>query len=203
VLLNPVEKVLMNNPVRAAIQRLYEAPLLERLGGKVPGARVLEIGCGRGVGTEIILERFEAAHVDAFDLDPRMVVLARRRLERFDGRVSLEVADAAAIPAPTGTYDAVFDFGIVHHVPDWRQAIAEVARVLRPGGRFFFEEVTRHALRRWSARRFLGHPPFGDRFMGDEFVRALGYEGLRVADRWVERVFGDFVIGVAERVQPD
>ena len=202
MLLNGVEKVLMNNPVRAAIQRHYEGPLLERLGGKVPGARVLEIGCGRGVGTEIILQRFAAARVDAFDLDPNMVALARRRLEPFGERVSVQVGDAEAIPAAPAIYDAVFDFGIVHHVPDWRRAVAEVARVLRPGGRFFFEEVTRHALRRWSARHFLEHP-LGDRFMGDEFVRALGYEGLRVEDRWVERVFGDFVIGVAERVRPD
>ncbi|MDP1807115.1 MAG: hypothetical protein Q8K72_18205 [Acidimicrobiales bacterium] len=44
--LNVIEKALMNNPVRAAIQRRYEAPLLRRLGGTVDAARVLEIGCG-------------------------------------------------------------------------------------------------------------------------------------------------------------
>lgn len=202
MLLNSVERALMNNPVRAAIQRHWEGPLLERLGGRVPGARVLEIGCGRGVGTEIILERFGAARVDAFDIDPDMVSAARRRLAHFGDRVTVAVGDAEAIPAETAAYDAVFDFGILHHLPDWRRGVAEVARVLRMGGRFYFEEVTRHALRRWSARTFLDHPR-GDRFMGDEFVRLLGYEGLRVDDRWVEVVFGDFVIGVAERVRPD
>jgi trans-aconitate methyltransferase len=44
---------------------------------------VLEIGCGRGVGTEIILERFGARRVFAFDFDPTMVKRARRRLARF------------------------------------------------------------------------------------------------------------------------
>jgi 2-polyprenyl-3-methyl-5-hydroxy-6-metoxy-1,4-benzoquinol methylase len=48
--LNSVETLLMNNPVRAYLQRFYEAPLLMKLGGQVEGLRVLEIGCGRGVG---------------------------------------------------------------------------------------------------------------------------------------------------------
>lgn len=68
----------MNNPVRAALLRWYEAPLLERLGGRVEGGRVLELGCGRGVGTEIILRRFGAAEVHAFDIDP-----AERSYRRF------------------------------------------------------------------------------------------------------------------------
>ncbi len=52
--LNAIEKTLMNNPARSLIQRRYEAPLFVRLGGRTDGERVLEIGCGRGVGTEII-----------------------------------------------------------------------------------------------------------------------------------------------------
>lgn len=197
--LNAVEKALMNNPVRAGLQRWYEAPLLERLGGRTPDEHVLEVGCGRGVGTEIILERFGAAHITAFDLDPDMVARAQRRLARFiPDRVSLSVGDVTGIDAANGRFDAVFDFGIVHHVPDWRVSVAEVARVLRPGGRFYFEEVTRHALQRWSYRTFLEHPEH-DRFSGPEFVSACNDAGLDVADQWVERFFGDFVIGVGTR----
>ena len=70
--------------------------------------------------------------------------------------------------------------------------------MLRPGGRFYFEEVTRHALQRWSYRTFLEHPEH-DRFSGTEFVSACNDAGLDVADQWVERFFGDFVIGVATR----
>jgi ubiquinone/menaquinone biosynthesis C-methylase UbiE len=199
VKLNRIEKALMNNPLRAALQRWYEAPLLERLGGRVEGLHVLEIGCGRGVGTQIILERFGAARVDAFDLDPDMVEKARRRLSLFPGeRVRVDVGDAEAIDAPDASYDAVFDFGIVHHVPNWRRAVAEVARVLRPGGRFFFEEVTRHALARWSYRTFLDHPT-RDRFGAAEFVEELEGQGVEVGARFVVRFFGDFVIGVGRR----
>lgn len=200
MILNSVEKALMNNPVRATLQRRYEARLLEQLGGRVDGGCVLEIGCGRGVGTEIILSRFGAAHVDAFDLDPDMVDRARRRLARFGDRVRLWEGDATAIPAEDASYDAVFDFGIIHHVPNWRHAVGEVARVLRPGGRFFFEEVTRHALARWAYRRFLDHPT-DDRFSGAELVAELERAGLRVP-RWTERFFGDFVFGAGLRSDP-
>lgn len=197
--MNAVETALMNNPVRAAIQRYYEAPLLERLGGRTQGEHVLEVGCGRGVGTEIILERFDAAHVTAFDLDPAMVQRAQRRLRRHvPGRVALSVGNVTGIESPDGEFDAVFDFGIIHHVPDWRAALGEIGRVLRPGGRFYFEEVTRHALQRWSYRTFLLHPT-DDRFSGEEFIAGSTAAGLDVDGRSVERFFGDFVFGVATR----
>ena len=64
--------VLMNNPLRPFIQRRFEALRLLRMGGRTDGLHVLEVGCGRGVGVEIILDAFGARRVDAFGLDPRM-----------------------------------------------------------------------------------------------------------------------------------
>lgn len=201
--LNRVEKALMNNPLRELLQWRYEAPLLERLGGRVDGLRVLEVGCGRGVGVEILLRRLGARHVTAFDLDPAMVALARRRLARYGpDRVTLLLASATSIPASEASFDAVFDFGIIHHVPEWRAAVGEVRRVLRPGGRFFFEEVTSHASERWSYRTFLDHPS-RDRFSAGGFVAELEGHGIAVTGRVVERFFGDFVIGVGTAVGPE
>jgi ubiquinone/menaquinone biosynthesis C-methylase UbiE len=137
----------MNNVLRSLGQQ-YDASWLERLGGRVEGGRVLEVGCGRGVGVQIILERFGAASVEAMDLDPKMVECARRRLSAYDStRVQLSVGDLTSIQAPDATFDAVFDFGAVHLEPDWRKGIAEVRRVLKPGGKFFFEWVTGSFLR--------------------------------------------------------
>ena len=200
MLLNRLEKLAMNNAVRTWIQRSWEGPTLERLGGKVPGAHVLEIGCGRGIGTEIIFERFVAAEVHAFDLDPGMVGLAHTRLAHYieAGRLRLEVGDVGAIPAADATYDAVFDFGILHHVPDWRAAVGEVARVLRPGGLFFFEEVTRQALDRWVYRTFFEHP-IEDRFGPEDLVGELDRRGLYLVGPLLERLYGDFVVGVGRR----
>ena len=81
---------------------------------------------------------------------------------------------------------------------DRRAAIAEIHRVLRPGGRFFFEDVTKHALDRWAYRTFLEHPS-EDRFGAFGFVMALEAQGLHVGDNALTRVFGDFVFGVATK----
>ena len=194
--LNWVEKAIMNNPIRASIQRWYEGPLLERLGGRVDRLCALEVGCGRGVGTEIIFQRFGARQVHAFDLDPDMVAQARRRLAAYPPeRLQLSVGDATAIDAADDSFDAVFDFGIIHHVPEWRTAVAEIRRVLKLGGRFFFEEVTTHALERWAYRTFFEHPT-EDRFSTRQFIDELERQQIAVGNNFVERVFGDFVIGV-------
>lgn len=121
---------------------------MERLGRRVEGGRVLEVGCGGGAGVRILLERFGAAEVEAIDLDPKMIERARQRFSPDElARVHLSVGDATCLNAADATFDAVFDFGAIHLERNWRQAVAEVARVLRPGGRFFFELVTSRALR--------------------------------------------------------
>jgi ubiquinone/menaquinone biosynthesis C-methylase UbiE len=177
--LNRVEFALMNNPVREAVQRRVEATRLLEMGGAMPGGTALEIGCGRGVGVEIILDRFGAERVDAFDLDSRMVDRARRRLRSREKRVRLWTGDATSIRADDDTYDAVFDFGIIHHVPGWRDAVAEVGRVLRPRGRFYAEEVFGKFISRRFVKRLLEHPEH-DRFGHDQFCAALTGAGLEL-----------------------
>ena len=63
--------------------------------------------------------------------------------------MQLWVGDATAVPVEDESFDAVFDFGIIHHVPHWRAALGEVHRVLKPDGRFYAEEVL---------GRFVTHP---------------------------------------------
>ncbi len=177
MILNRTEFLLMNNPIRAALQRHVEARRFLRMGGAQHDARALEIGCGRGVGVELILDIFGAAAVDAFDLDPRMVALARRRLSCRGPRVRLWVGDAAAINAPEAAYDAVFDFGIIHHVPNWRNVVVEVHRVLRPGGLLYAEEPLAGVLNHPLMHRLFAHP-VQDRFDASDFRSALRASGL-------------------------
>jgi len=186
MLLNRVEYALMNNPVRAAIQRHFEARRLLRMGGDTQGGCALEIGCGRGIGCQLIFDVFGAETVDAFDLDPRMVALARQRLAPRGSRIRLWVGDASAISARDARYDAVFDFGIIHHVPDWRRVLAEVHRVLKPGGTFYSEEVLRRFIVHPVTRRLLEHP-LDDRFDSLGFARELkaaGLEPFATAELW-------------------
>jgi ubiquinone/menaquinone biosynthesis C-methylase UbiE len=177
MILNRLEFALMNNPFRAAFQRYVEGPVFRRMGGLVRGGNALEIGCGRGVGVGLILDRFEAKSVDAFDLDPRMVALARRRLRRREPRVRLWIGDAAAIPAPDAAYDAVFEFGALHHVPNWPAALSEVHRVLKPGGAFYAEEPLGTFINHPLLHRLCAHP-IADRFEAADFRQVLQASGL-------------------------
>lgn len=202
MLMNRVETVLVTSPANRAFQRCVEAPMLRRLGGRTPGARALEIGCGSGYGTKLIIDQFGAATVDAVDLDPAMVTRARRRLRRCADQVRVVQGSAddlqAALGAGDAGYDAVFDFGIIHHITNWRDAVAEVARVLRPGGRFFFLEVTAAALARPSYRRLLDHPT-EDRFTAGQFLAELTDHGLDPAETWRTYVGSDYLAGVAQK----
>jgi ubiquinone/menaquinone biosynthesis C-methylase UbiE len=176
VKLNWVEFGLMNNPVRAFVQRRVEAARLLRMGGRMEGGTALEIGCGRGVGAALILDAFGAEQVDAFDLDPRMV---RRARQRLGSRARLWVGDAERLPLNGARYDAVVDFGILHHVPRWREALLEVARVLKPGGRFYAEEVLGGFIRHPLTKLFVEHPQ-EDRFDAPTFRAAMEEAGLAV-----------------------
>lgn len=193
MLLNRLEYLLMNNPLRAAVQRRFEAPRLLELGGPSPGGRALELGCGRGVGAELILALFDLHSVDGFDLDPRMVALARRRLEgRHEAR--FWVGSGVSLPAVDESYDAVFEFGIVHHIHDWRRAVAEMARVLKPGGRLYAEEVLEPFIR---GTRWLFDHPREDRFDGERLRTAIEESGLEVLG-WRE-LWGLFAWCVARK----
>jgi len=177
MLLNRIEYALMNNPIRAAIQHRFEAERLLEMGGRMNDGVALEIGCGRGVGVELILDVFGARCVDAFDLDHRMVNHACKRLKRRGRQTRLWVGDATGIPVADSTYDAVFDFGIIHHVPRWQSALAEVHRVLKPGGRFYAEEMLAGFIGHPVVRRFFKHPQ-DNRFGKDHFWAALVGVGL-------------------------
>lgn len=197
--LNAAERWLVNNPARGLVQRFYEVPLLRRLGGSVESGRVLEVGCGRGVGLPLLLTEFGAAHVHGVDLDPEQVTRAQRRLgKKYYGRIDLRVASVEQLPFGDASFDAVFDFGILHHVPAWQSAVVEIGRVLKPGGTLFFEEVTRAALERWSYRTFLKHPK-ENRFSEADFLEALQTRGLRPEAEIRRVLFGDIFIGVAKR----
>ena len=205
LLMNRAETGLVNSPPRRWLQRIYEVPVLLRFGGRLlPGTRALEIGCGSGYGSQLILERFGADTVDAVDLDPAMIGRAGRRLARYRDRVRLAQGSATdlrtAMDADDDSYGAVFDFGIVHHIPDWRKAIAEVSRVLTPGGRFYFEEVTAHALARPTYRRLFEHPT-DDRFSAEQFLDELAHHGLVVLGS-LTRIQGDYLLGAAAKPIP-
>lgn len=106
---------------------------------------VLEIGCGSGAMAARVLEQFPDIRLTATDFDPKMIEVASERLTRFGDRVRVEQADATALRYPDGSFDTVLSFIMLHHVMDWQPAVAEMVRVLRPGGRLVGYDVTASA----------------------------------------------------------
>lgn len=186
--LNALEFTLMNNPVRAALQQRIETPMLIGPPGSLAGKRVLEVGCGRGVGMEILLS-LGAAQVMGFDLDPKMVVLAQKRLAKSGQRAKAFVGDAESIDFPAESFHAVVEYGILHHVPGWLNALREIARVLKPDGIFFFEDLLKGFVSAWPMRVLLDHPQ-ETQFSGREFRAGLEAAGLRM-EKW--RQWGEWI----------
>ena len=163
------------------------------------GGLLAEIGwilerVGGGIGIAI-----NPSHEVGLDLDEDMVRRARRRLAGYGPeRLELCLGDVTRIDAADQAFDAVVNFAAIHHVPDWQAAVAEIYRVLKPGGRFFFQEVTARWILRWPYRTLFKHP-MENRFSGQQFIAELQRQGIEVGDNWVERGSGDFIFGVGQR----
>jgi ubiquinone/menaquinone biosynthesis C-methylase UbiE len=176
--LNWAERWAVNNPLRIIEQR-WELRWMARRAGLPPGAAVLEIGCGRGAGAAQLLREFGLLRIFASDLDLDMIRRAEDFLRPADqGRIRLFVADALHLPHRTGSLDAVFGFGVLHHIPDWRGALAEIARVLKPGGLYFLEELYPSLYQNFLTKHVLLHPA-EDRFRSEDLKLALVEAGLR------------------------
>jgi SAM-dependent methyltransferase len=109
----------------------YERPAMLSLAGGVGGRHVLDAGCGSGPLFAALRER--GAFVTGLDSSTGMVELARRRL---GAGADLHVADLAdPLPFADGAFDDVVASLVLHYLEDWGPTLAELRRVLRPGGR--------------------------------------------------------------------
>lgn len=106
---------------------------LLRIIGRTGTGRALDIGCGTGFVISLIADRFEEIH----GIDP-----TERMLERVDttvGNITLHVGVAEQLPFPDESFDLVTAYSVLHHLADHRPALAEAARVLRPGGMLYVD----------------------------------------------------------------
>ncbi len=156
--LGRMEFLAMNNPVRRFVHRYVEfryfRDVLRTHSIGLTGAVIMDAGCGSGYGTKLIVDEYAPARMVAFDLMPEQIELAKRRGLGVD----FFVGDMTDVDLPDESCGAVFIFGVLHHVPDWRRAAAEVVRTLAPGGVLLVEE-----------------PPLGLTWAGlEETLKALG-----------------------------
>jgi SAM-dependent methyltransferase len=114
---------------------------------ELAGKDVLEIGSGTGVHARLLADA--GANVTAVDLTPTAVDLTRRRLELAGLTADVREADAEALPFADGSFDFVWSWGVIHHSQSTDRVIAEIARVLRPGGRLAFMVYHRSSITFW------------------------------------------------------
>lgn len=145
------------------------------------GGTVLEVGCGNGVGSEAIFKFFNAKTIDAFDLDPEMVKLAQNRLYSYGDRINVNEGDLININSTSDYYDAVFNFTAIHHVTNWQKTIKEIYRVLKPGGRFYCEEILEKPITSRIGRRLFDHPQ-ENRFSHIKFISTMEEYGFKIID---------------------
>jgi SAM-dependent methyltransferase len=190
------EKLVVNTPFRDWFMR-GEITAFRRLADLPAGAAVLDMGCGRGTSVHLILKMFRPARLVAFDIDAALIAQARRRLAPLLGEaIEVRVADATNIPFTDGEFDAVFELGMLHHISDWRAALREIARVLKPGGILYFAEPSFRRIHR-GMYCLMGHPKDAG-FTADELRLALGEAGFQPDECFRRTPLWDLV-GTARR----
>ena len=108
---------------------------------------VLDAGCGTGLTPLRIAEQWRGCNVHGIDLSPKMIEVARNDAEDRELTVDLRVGSITDLPYPDAAFDVVLTNIMFHHLDlaEKRQAVVEIARVLRPGGRFVSAEFGPHA----------------------------------------------------------
>jgi ubiquinone/menaquinone biosynthesis C-methylase UbiE len=161
-----------------------------RFFGPSMGTTHLEVACGTGTLLAFVFKwrrrrKLPPTHVVAIDYAESMLAGARRR---FVGRTDVDVrhADAAALPYPDATFDTASIANAVHCLPDVESALADVFRVLKPGGTFAANvllyprgiqplRAIAERINRWGIRKGILYTPYHAEDVRARF-RAAGFE---------------------------
>ena len=108
------------------------APLFIDFAGLADGERILDVGCGTGSLTFALAKAADLGGIAAIDYSPVFVEEATRR--NTDPRIKIRQADACDLPFEDGKFDRALALLVLHFVPETGRAVAEMRRVVRPGG---------------------------------------------------------------------
>lgn len=156
--------------------------LFDRLAGS--RGRLLEVGCGIGVDSiQLAKCGFD---VTAVDLTESALTVAKEFATHRGVDVQFQLGNAEGLDFPDATFDAVYSFGVLHHTPDIQRAVAEVRRVLKPGGTAYVMLYHRDSLVNLVHRVFrLPYESPRDRNDHCPVVYTFSRRGVR-------RLFGEF-----------
>jgi ubiquinone/menaquinone biosynthesis C-methylase UbiE len=138
-----------NEEGRNSRQSQWEIPMLVKALGLPEGARILEVGCGRGVALPVLDRLCAPRRLAGLDIEEEFLVEAADALREHGTEAELHVGDVRRMPFADDSFDVIVDFGTLYHIARSQAALAEIARVLAPGGMFVYET---------KASQFLSHP---------------------------------------------
>ncbi|MFX1514632.1 MAG: class I SAM-dependent methyltransferase [Promethearchaeota archaeon] len=181
--MDPLEFRVMISPMKKLLQRFFEFKMFKQLLTSrqvdLTKKKILEVGCGAGYGLELISNEFNPKKLVAFDIIPKLIVIAKQYTEQKSIPVKLFVGDILDIDLPSNEFDCVFCFTVLHHVPKWRQALKELNRVLKPNGVLLIDDHTKRSLDRLE-RFFKVKHSKDARFQWSEFKKEIINAGFKI-----------------------
>jgi ubiquinone/menaquinone biosynthesis C-methylase UbiE len=150
--------------------RIYHVQLILHYFGDLNGKRVLDVGCGKGRFARVLAERYPQVSMVGFDL-------AEAMLRHVPATVSACAGSMTALPFPTGSFDCVYATESLEHAVQIDTAVAEMCRVVRPGGRIVIIDKN---VREWGRLK----TPLWEKWFGrKELEKLLARDCTKVSSR--------------------
>ena len=166
--------------------------------------KILEVGCGVGAQSEIILRRFPNVHLTGVDFNEKQLKAAKTHLAALpfaNGRYDLHQMDGANLKFESQSFDGAFLCFVLEHVPDPKRVLSEIRRVLQPGGvlyatevlnsSFFLDPYSPNVLKYWMAFNDYQYDQKGDPFMGGKLGNLMMQIGFQNIETEVKTWFLD------------
>jgi ubiquinone/menaquinone biosynthesis C-methylase UbiE len=142
--------------------------------------KILEIGCGNGIGTRLIQQVFKPREFIATEYDESLVEIARLKNKNLNVRV--EAGDATQLRFQDNEFDAVIGLSVIHHIPNWKDCVDELLRITKPNGLLIIKELSIETFETplgKLSRRLVEHP-YDAMLKKKEFLDYLEQRGFKV-----------------------
>lgn len=163
----------VNNPIwdivlRSVLLRGLESDLSSDI-----RLNVLDVGCGRGASTEMLLKILPNSFVTGIDLDDKQVKAAESYVQ--SRRAEFLVEHAAETSFDDTMFDLITEINTLHHVPSWTKAVSEAVRLLKPGGKLLITGITKKGLGNAAFRKFVAPKSL---LSAEQVIKQAEYNGL-------------------------